>query len=349
LGDIAMKRRFFRYVAALVWLAALLFWLSPVRAATVCSWGNQRFEGRDFIGAQFQAIARGEYHSLALKSDGSIVGWGYDGYGQATPPDGNDYVAIAAGEYRSLALESDGSIVGWGDDGYGQARPPAGNDYVAIAAGGGHSLALKCDGSIVGWGKDYYGQATPPGGKDYVAIAAGWGHSLALKRVGPPMIEVGVKFTPQAVNAGSKGNWVKAHFVLPEEYAVEDVDAKRPAVVEPGNIESDYMNVFLNDDGLVEIEAAFGRGEFCSIVTGGEPMEVRVVGWLTSGQQFYGTDTIKITTNYLNYLGTLASYWLDQDCGEPDWCGGADFDQDSRVNFRDFALFDGCCIEVVRE
>ncbi len=52
-------------------------------------------------------------------------------------------MAIAAGYDHSLALRSDGSIVGWGDDDNGQASPPSGNDFVAIAAGGGHSLALR--------------------------------------------------------------------------------------------------------------------------------------------------------------------------------------------------------------
>jgi len=162
-------------------------------------------------------------------------------------------------------------------------------------------------------------------------------------------IEVPMKFTPQALNPGSKGNWVKAHFVLPEEYKVEDVDANRPAILKPGDVESEYMNVFINDDGLVEIEAAFNRSDFCSIVTGAEPMEVMVAGWLTSGQQFYGTDTIKITNNYLEYLAGLASRWLETGCGKPDWCCGLDLDQNSLVNFRDFTLFDGCCIEVIKE
>jgi len=150
----------------------------------IVSWGEQRFDGRDFKDAQFTAVAAGRFHSLALKSDGSIVGWGDDDYGQASPPSGTDFVAVAAGCYHSLALKADGSIVGWGDDYSGQASPPSGTDFVAVAAGCYHSLALKADGSIVGWGKDYSGQASPPSGTDFVAVAAGGHHSLALKADG---------------------------------------------------------------------------------------------------------------------------------------------------------------------
>jgi hypothetical protein len=56
---------------------------------------------------------------------GSIVGWGWNFDGQATPPDGNDFVAIAAGHGNSLALKSDGSIIGWGYNKDGQSTPPA--------------------------------------------------------------------------------------------------------------------------------------------------------------------------------------------------------------------------------
>ena len=119
----------------------------------------------------------------------TVVGWGDDAAGQATPPAGlSDVIAIAAGgEEHSLALKSDGTVVGWGDDGEGQATPPAGlSDVTAIAAGGLHSLALKSDGMVVGWGDNFgAGAETPPAGlSDVIAIAAGRFHSLALKSDG---------------------------------------------------------------------------------------------------------------------------------------------------------------------
>ncbi len=117
----------------------------------------------------------------------SVVGWGYNGYGGATPPAGlSNVVAIAAGDYHSLALKSDGTVVGWGYNGDGQTTPPAGlTGVVAIAAGFYHSLALKSDGTVVGWGYNGSGQTTPPAGlSGVVAITAGAHHSLALKSDG---------------------------------------------------------------------------------------------------------------------------------------------------------------------
>ncbi|MHC4659606.1 MAG: S8 family serine peptidase [Planctomycetota bacterium] len=167
-----------------------------------------------------------------------------------------------------------------------------------------------------------------------------------------PPIEVSMKVTPQAFNPGSQGNWVKAHFVLPEGFSVEDVDTDSPAkIVEPfePDIQSDHINVFVNDDGLVEIEAAFPRAGFCGVGIDGNSVEVTVLGTLTSGQQFYGTDTIKIIDHHFECLADFASYWLQTDCGKPDWCGGADLNEDSVANFLDFALFDACCIEIITE
>ena len=138
-------------------------------------------------GNTFSQVASGRYHNVALKTDGSLLSWAYNGHGQvSSTPAGNDFVAVAAGEYHSLALRDDGSIVSWGYDGSGAvSSTPAGNDFEAIAGGYRYSLALKTDGSIVGWGYDGHGEVSGiPAGNDFVAIAAGIFHNLALKTDG---------------------------------------------------------------------------------------------------------------------------------------------------------------------
>ena len=133
------------------------------------------------------ALAAGERHSLALKPDGTVVGWGDNSSGQSTiPASVSTARALAAGNRHSLALKPDGTVVGWGDNASGQTNSPVGlNNAVAVAAGGAHSLALKADGTVVGWGANGSGQTnTPSGLNNVVAVAAGAAHSLALKADG---------------------------------------------------------------------------------------------------------------------------------------------------------------------
>jgi hypothetical protein len=163
-----------------------------------------------------------------------------------------------------------------------------------------------------------------------------------------PPIETAVKLTPKVLNTDSHGKWVKAHFVMPEGYSVYDVDVNTPATMEPLGIKSEYINVFINEDGLVEIEIGFDRAAVCLSGLNYGPIEIAVVGMLTSGQYFYGIDTIRVTANNLNRIAVFASHWLESGCSTPDWCGGTDLDYSSTVNFIDFTMFDSCCIEVIR-
>jgi len=169
---------------------------------------------------------------------------------------------------------------------------------------------------------------------------------MGAYELGLPPIEVPMKLVPQALNPGSQGNWVKAHFVLPEGYTVDDVDTNRSAEIEQFQITSESMEVFVNEEDFVVVMAVFDRKAFCSI--GPLEGEIAVVGYLTSGRRFRGTDIIKILTNKIKHLGVLAANWLSV-CSAPDWCDGADLDQDSVVNFIDFALLDGCCFEVIKD
>ena len=84
---------------------------------------------------------------------------------------GSGVIAIAAGETHSLALKSDGSVLAWGDNRTGElgdgtlnphATPAAvsglGSGVVSLSGGAGFSQALKSDGSVLSWGRNERGQ-----------------------------------------------------------------------------------------------------------------------------------------------------------------------------------------------
>jgi alpha-tubulin suppressor-like RCC1 family protein len=86
-----------------------------------------------------KSIAAGYYHSLAVKTDGTVWAWGYNGNGQlGTGTSGGNFNApvqvigttgvgstlqnaalVAAGYYHSLVVLSNGSAVAFGDNNYG--------------------------------------------------------------------------------------------------------------------------------------------------------------------------------------------------------------------------------------
>ncbi len=142
------------------------------------------------------AIAAGWGHSLALCSDGRVVAWGRNDYGQLGDNSttsrlapvavntnsgsalyGKTVVAIAAGGYDGLALCSDGTVAAWGNNQFGslgdntttqRSIPVAvstdtnsalyGQAVVAIAAGVYHSLALCSNSTVAAWGNNRFGQ-----------------------------------------------------------------------------------------------------------------------------------------------------------------------------------------------
>ncbi len=74
------------------------------------------------------AIASGDFYTMALKSDGLVWAWGWNGYGQlgdGTTTDSltpvqviglSQLVAISTGGLHSVALRSDGTVWVWGDN-----------------------------------------------------------------------------------------------------------------------------------------------------------------------------------------------------------------------------------------
>ncbi len=225
------------------WIA-LLFILTALDAvAQVKVWGNNYvgqlgdgFRGIDdpthinnptpfALGglADVIAISGGMGHSLAVRSDGTVVTWGPNGQPSSLTPVPvtllTNVIAVSAGAAHSLALKSDGTVWAWGNNSagalgdyftegfsavpvqvgagqFGQTTPGF-DSIIAIEAGFGHNLALKADGTVWVWGANGDGQlgngdtlrnsAFHPlqlGLSNIIAIAGGDQHSVAVKSDG---------------------------------------------------------------------------------------------------------------------------------------------------------------------
>jgi hypothetical protein len=137
------------------------------------------------------AIAAASYHSLALRSDGTIVAWGDNSYGQIEiPPDVTNIIGVSAQGINSVALKDDGTVVRWGrySDGTELLVPPGVSNVVAIVAGVWDLVALQAGGTVISWGKNYYGETNiPPSLTNAIAVAAGWGDIQIIIGNGPPV------------------------------------------------------------------------------------------------------------------------------------------------------------------
>ena len=165
-------------------------------------------------------IDAGSFHSVGIKSDGSLWAWGDNSNGQigdgtnidrASPVQigtDNKWISISCGYENTIGLKSDGTLWAWGENNYGElgdgtttfritpVQIGADDKWVSIASGFRHTLGLKSDGSLWTWGLNQYGQLGDGTtihkynpmqiGTDFnwVGISAGSHHSLALKSDG---------------------------------------------------------------------------------------------------------------------------------------------------------------------
>jgi alpha-tubulin suppressor-like RCC1 family protein len=83
-------------------------------------------------GSTWVQIAAGHYHTIGIKTDGSLWSWGENSLGQLGLGDiqdryeptrigtFSDWVMVSAGLYHSLGLRANGCLYSWGNSGFGQ-------------------------------------------------------------------------------------------------------------------------------------------------------------------------------------------------------------------------------------
>jgi alpha-tubulin suppressor-like RCC1 family protein len=136
-------------------------------------------------------VVAGAHHAVVLRSDGKVVAWGENSYGQTNVPSDLAVVRdvtsplrvvmLAAGMNHTLALRANGSVVAWGSDDYSQVTATATwANVVQITAGARHSMALLRDGTVIGVGDNSYGQLNQPLLRSVIKVSAGGWHTAAL-------------------------------------------------------------------------------------------------------------------------------------------------------------------------
>ena len=132
-------------------------------------------------------VAGGVFHTCAVKADGQLLCFGFDGYGQCNvPTDLGPVVAVAGGAGHTCTVKADGQLVCFGGNHDGQCNVPAElGPVVAIVAGETHTCAVKADGQLVCFGDNSYGHCNVPTDMGLVVtVAAGGFHTCALNADG---------------------------------------------------------------------------------------------------------------------------------------------------------------------
>jgi hypothetical protein len=133
------------------------------------SGGGSGYQGPLVVDWRSSVTIAGTYASVsvgssgdicALATDGAILCWGYNSYGQDVPPSGI-FTSVSVGGGSACAVRSDGTLACWGSNSCGQATPPVGT-FTSVSVSNPQDLSSTClyacgiatDSTVACWGWD---------------------------------------------------------------------------------------------------------------------------------------------------------------------------------------------------
>ncbi len=134
------------------------------------------------------SVSAGELHTAGLKSNGFVLTAGYNYYGQCNVIDWIGIIAVSASKYNTVGLKSDGTVVATGYNLHGQCDVSDWTDIVAISASNCHTVGLKADGTVVATGLNTDGQCNVSNWTDIIAVSASLYNTVGLKSDGTVVV-----------------------------------------------------------------------------------------------------------------------------------------------------------------
>jgi alpha-tubulin suppressor-like RCC1 family protein len=174
-------------------------------------------------GATWKQVAGGNFHTAAIKNDGTLWTWGNNGSGQlgdntttnrSTPvttfAGGTNWKQVDCGQLHTAAIKTDGTLWTWGNNSNGRLGDntittrsipvttfAGGTNWKQVSCGGYFTSAIKTDGTLWTWGLNTSGQlgvndtndrTTPVqvfgSANNWKQVSCGLNHTAAIKTDG---------------------------------------------------------------------------------------------------------------------------------------------------------------------
>ena len=103
----------------------------------------------DFSNTKVIDLGIGDFHTLALKENGTVKAWGENASGQINVPTNlKSVIAVAGGDSHSVALQEDGTVAAWGNNELGNLCSKWSRQCHQISVGHGRNMALRKNGTV---------------------------------------------------------------------------------------------------------------------------------------------------------------------------------------------------------